>query len=412
MARPCSKDHSIVEGLKIGCRICQLCADPGDVGKQHREFWQEEEVKEVGLFGKLKNFGKALIKHTLAGLPILSEEDKKVRLEICHGCKEGWIEETKTCRFCGCNLEVKAGWAKEVCPLGRWPVVREWPIKFDEHNLAKGESGLRFNSSLIEYNNGYLLAYRNGWCGSEISLIQLDSNFTPVGPSIRLDLFHPKHANYGREDPRLFRHLGKLYVGYVGVVGGNNLSHTSMLYARIDDSLRVERVFYPEYKGRNYWEKNWGFFSYGSDLLSVYSISPHRILKVVDDKSEIAFVTNAKLGWVGGELRGGSSPVRVGEEYYSFFHDRVEVNGHRVYRMGLYTFEARPPFRVKRIIPYPLMTADRDTKPSDQYASVVFPGGAIRTKDHWVIAMGIHDKWCELHRFSVRELESKLVKVE
>src|SRR5256885_12693044 len=50
-------------------------------------------------------------------------------------------------------------------------------------------------------------------------------------------------------------------------------------------------------------------------------------------------------------MRGGAAPVRVGDEWWCFFHDRVESGGHRIYRAGLYTFAAAPPFRVLRLIP-------------------------------------------------------------
>jgi FkbM family methyltransferase len=284
-------------------------------------------------------------------------------------------------------------------------------LTFDERNLWPGVPGKRFNPSIIEDGDGYLFCARNGWRGSDLYIGRLDRDFQPVGPPARLDLRHSE-ANYGREDPRLFRYGGRVHLSFIGVVGGRRIRHTSQLFARLSpDGMRVEDVFCPEIPGRNLWEKNHQYFQHGDNLYAVYSVAPHKILHVEGNRATWAYDTPTAAPWHGGEIRGGAAPVLVGDEFWCFFHDRVERNGHRVYRAGLYTFNAAPPFRVRRIIPEPLLIADPATKPHDQYASVVWPGGAVLRDDIWTLACGIHDRTTAFYQFSHRGLEDRLVRV-
>jgi FkbM family methyltransferase len=281
----------------------------------------------------------------------------------------------------------------------------------DESTLWPGIPGKRFNTSLIAHGDGYAFAFRHGWEGSDIYVGRLDRDFRPVGDPVRLDLFHPQ-ANYGREDPRLFRFRGRLHVGYIGVRGNRRILYTSVLYARLRDDFTVEQIYFPEYERRNYWEKNWTFFEHGGRLYAVYAIAPHKVLAIDGERVELAYEVPTPAPWgPGTEMRGGASPVRVGDQFYSFFHSRSEVNGLLVYTAGLYTFDARPPFRVRRIIPEPILVADPATKPADQYAAVVFPGGAVLCDGRWVIAAGVHDRWTELYQFDAAALERRLVRV-
>lgn len=285
-----------------------------------------------------------------------------------------------------------------------------WPIRYDKSNLWPSHPGERFNPSIIDdpATGGYIFAYRSGWKGSEVYLGRMDAQFKPVGQPTRLHMRH-RECGYGREDPRLFRFKGKLHVAFIGVVGPRKILHTSQLYARISDDFKVERVFYPHYPQRNSWEKNWQFFEHDGVLYAGYSIAPHRVLRIDGDRAEMVYQEPTRAGWSGGEMRGGAAPVRVGDEYWCFFHDRIVVGGVRVYRGGLYTFEAQPPFRPLRIIPEPILNADIRTKPKDQYAAVVFPCGAVRTPDdRWVLSAGIHDRKTALFQFDHAELERRL----
>ena len=254
------------------------------------------------------------------------------------------------------------------------------------------------------------LAARNGWAGSEIYLGRLDRDLRPVGEPWRLDLYHAREANYGREDPRLFMYGGRVHVSYIGVVGGHTILHTSQLYARLDRDLRVERIWTPNVPERKAWEKNWAFFDAGDGLRAVYTIAPDRVVGIDGDRA-LTLHNEPGPPWSGGEPRGGAPPVRVGDEFWHFFHDRIQGQRALVYRTGLYAFDARPPYRPLRVIPEPIMVADEASRPGDQYAAVMFTCGAVRAGQWWILSSGIHDRWMALDRFRHEDLERKLVAI-
>jgi hypothetical protein len=135
----------------------------------------------------------------------------------------------------------------------------------------------------------------------------------------------------GREDPRLCRHEGRMYVScscpqYAGRVD---------VELRALDDLQVVGLF-KEVGGlkRQKREKNWIPFSWEDKMLYVYGVQPHRILAVAGDKVSLAWESGA-----GGELRLSTTPVRMGDYFLSTWHTAK-------YDFGFYTFAARPPFEV------------------------------------------------------------------
>jgi hypothetical protein len=293
---------------------------------------------------------------------------------------------------------------------GRSPgVATRWPLRFDHANLWCGIPGLRFNPSILSDGDGYLFACRDRfWYRSNIFIGRLDGAFRPIGRWRQLDLMHPT-ADTSREDPRLFRFRGRVHMAFMGAAHGLRAPTQNQLYARLSgDGMSVEEVFAPHYPARQRWEKNWSFFEYDGELFAVYSFTPCRILRIEGNAATLAHEMPTAAIWQGGEIWGGAPPVLVGNELWCFTHDRI-YDGHLLYRTGLVTLDRRPPFAVRRIVPEPILAADRRTKPALQYSSVVFAGGAVRCGDDWVIAHGIHDHWCELHSFSHAGLESQLV---
>lgn len=289
--------------------------------------------------------------------------------------------------------------------------------RFDAAVISTGPPGFRFNASVCEWNKRLWMAFRTGWGGSEIAVAEVTDRFVPVGVPKKLELQH-RDAYYGREDPRLFVFRDKLHVSFIGVVGkvspqkgDTPVSHTNQMYARLGPDLQTEQIFHPQHPRRLSWEKNWVFFESDDRLLAVYKTSPNHEVVVVDgERVEPSYSTPNRLKWGGGERRGGATPVRVGGEWWCFAHDRIELNRHRVYRTYLYTFDARHPFAPRRHLTTPLLSANPSTKPADQYASVVFPGGAVLSDGWWYVAHGVHDRWIEIHRWRHDDLERRLVR--
>jgi predicted GH43/DUF377 family glycosyl hydrolase len=181
-----------------------------------------------------------------------------------------------------------------------------------------------------------------------------------------------------------------------------------VMYAELDDSLAVRRVFMPDYRHRVDWEKNWGFFESDGRLHAVYSIRPHRVLTVDGSTAVLAHETAWSSPWRGGLLRGGSPPFRVGDEFYCFFHGTCEIDDVRTYTAGVYTFEANAPFRVKRCTRWPVATPDPATKPRRIRQNIMFPCGAFLDGERWIVSCGVHDSWIEISEFDAADIEKRL----
>jgi predicted GH43/DUF377 family glycosyl hydrolase len=284
-------------------------------------------------------------------------------------------------------------------------------IRYDHHNLYPKAPGVRFNPSIIESGDGYLFCWRHGWAGCQVWACRLDKDFRPIGDAKMLNL--TQHgANMGREDPRFFRRGNALWLWYIGVTKARHRVFTNVCYAKVDEhTLEVTAKYLPHYPFRMEWEKNWPLWDYNGHLFASYNLCPHRVLRI-DGNMTRSYESTWTSRWTGGEMRGGASPVRVGEEYYSFFHGLTyQPNDRRLYNVGCIVFEARPPFKVKRYTPDPLDVADPKTCPPGQYADVLFTCGSVKVGDHWALSMGVHDRWSEIRFYDAAEVERRLVSV-
>jgi predicted GH43/DUF377 family glycosyl hydrolase len=282
------------------------------------------------------------------------------------------------------------------------------PIRYDHHNLFPEIPGMRFNPSIIESGDDYIFAFRHGWAGSNIYACRLDRQFKPYGECKRLELGR-KGSNVGREDVRLFRLNGKLHVSFTGYTGKS----TNVLFARVDENeLVVQDVFFPKLPGRQSWEKNWTAIDHEGIAHFVYSINPHRIIKVEGDRAEWAYETPFKGSWDGGPMRGGATPYLYQGNYWHFFHGCTnQANGRRLYNCGVVVFKPEPPFEIIKYTPSPIDVADPSVTPPGQYCDVIFPGGVVRRDNKWVVVFGVADRWSEIRFYAHDEIESQLVSV-
>lgn len=278
--------------------------------------------------------------------------------------------------------------------------------------LARSGDGTHYNASLLRHGGRLLLAYRTGTSGSNLHVALLNGSFqatqtTPVKVAHR-------QCAAGREDPRLFAHRGRLHLAFVGVEFiGKDRIRTSMLLARLRDDFSVEEMWAPEYGRRATWEKNWSFFSHEDELYCVYSVQPHVILHCHGHDAFPFCETQTRLPWSGGLLRGGASPVRVGDEYWHWFHGRLQKDGLIVYNAGVVTFEARPPFRPRRITPRPLLTPEHAIaqRTAGDWKDVVFVCGAALEDGRWLVSAGVHDREIEVYEFDHQAVEKAMVRV-
>lgn len=68
---------------------------------------------------KIEKFVIAIIKHIKNKLQEVDSNTYQKRILNCFKCesrsKKGW-----KCTECGCSISLKAKWASESCPLGKW----------------------------------------------------------------------------------------------------------------------------------------------------------------------------------------------------------------------------------------------------------------------------------------------------
>lgn len=348
-------------------------------------------------------------------------------LERCHTC--AGPDESRHVRECELfedrctrgpvNTQVRActhcyGRMHEAPPVASSDGV----IRFDHRNLFPHLDRLRFNAGMTrDPDGGYVLAWRDSVVRSRVWFGRLDEQFRPYGKPEQLRVEHPR-ATAGQDDPRLWWHAGALHCSFTGceaLPGGSGVL-ANMLYARLRPDLTTEAVFAPNFAGRAKWEKNWTFFSHDGRLYAVYYVAPHhRILRIDGERCEQVYATPTPPIWAGGELRGGSPPLRLGDEYVCFLHastveDRPGIPGHRRYVCPVYTFEAKPPFRVTGITPKPVWEVDETVRPYGLGYSVLFPCGAAVEGDSLVVSMGHHDHWIELRRISLSDLTNRLTR--
>ena len=140
-------------------------------------------------------------------------------------------------------------------------------------------------------------------------------------------------------------------------------------------------------------EKNWVFFEHDGMVHLVYSVFPHRVVQMPWKQVGREYLTK-KLNvlWRHGEPRGGTPPVRVGDEYFSFFHSATfwRVRS-RKYHAGVYAFSAEPPFEITRMSVMPLLNGSESDPVRAHLPLCVFPAGAFFENGIWTVALGVND---------------------
>jgi GR25 family glycosyltransferase involved in LPS biosynthesis/predicted GH43/DUF377 family glycosyl hydrolase len=276
-----------------------------------------------------------------------------------------------------------------------------------------------FNASIFRnpVTLDYLLAYRDQQASSRIHIARLRDDLTVGSVLGPLELDHPACA-LSQEDPRLF-HFSEHIIGlsFTGVEGCEESYHPSkikanVLWAILDrQTLQVWAVYAPQVPDRATWEKNWAFFVHDGRIYCIYSIKPHVVYEIEGDKVVHTHTTEVPHVWAGGHLRGGAPPVRVGDRYYHWFHGRVGNFDETVYNTGVYTFEAKPPFRVLEMTRAPVQWADPASRPGAG-AAVVFVGGAVLESlpPQWLISQGVNDREVQLLTYNADAIEDAMHK--
>lgn len=322
----------------------------------------------------------------------------------CRACGGDLLKPLFSCAVHAVTLNLRVA-NRRTPPFDHYPsclTCRQYEPHPDPPHIvidpAKLWAGRCFNCGLIVHQGRRLLVYRKEWSNARCIIAELGDDWQPVANTPIVF-----RGQAGQEDPRLFHYRGRLHMSYTAYDG----SITSVGYVRLRDDLSVEASYLPTLTPRNEWEKNWTFFEHDDGLYAVYWAAPHVVIRVNEARAERAYESAWVPPWTWGEMRGGCSPVRVGDEFYHFFHARLPADS-GTYSVGLYTFEAQPPFRPLRMIRRPLALARREQRPEPDIATVVFPGGAVLDGAMWRIAAGWMDSQCRIYSWPAEQIEAEL----
>lgn len=231
-------------------------------------------------------------------------------------------------------------------------------------------------------------------------------------PTHASDIIFPRRYNKEHfEDPRVTWMFDKLHVSATNfqLLPGNKWTGCHQIISPLNGQWQPTKVYDPVFgknggtlymqKGN---EKNWLWFEHDGLPHLIYLTVPHRVVKMNTffEKQEVYETSNWNLLWRNFEPRGGTPPIRVGDEYFSFFHSSGPWLGKkRRYYMGAYAFEAKPPFAVTRCSSLPILTGSKNDPWSEGLPLVVFPCGSILRNGTWFVTLGVNDcvsAWIEI----------------
>lgn len=299
--------------------------------------------------------------------------------------------------------------------------AKGFTVDFYDFRKAKVDGIDFFNPAIVRRDDGLWLVTRRSeirpglkYGFNELMAFACDANHLPqYGKPVTIErMAGGEHF----EDPRAFFHKGRWWLSACNFIifpGNRTWTGAHQIVLEIDDEWKATRRRDPVY-GKNSDnlfeqkgdEKNWLWFSHENELYLIYTTWPHLIVHWNDLFLPVEeYRTNVwSPFWNWGEPRGGSAPILVGDEYVSFFHSSTPwQDGKRQYHMGAYAFEARPPFRVTRVTPEPLLSGSLDDPWAEGKPLVVFPCAALYEKNdphgyqgrslhgEWTVSLGVND---------------------
>lgn len=238
-------------------------------------------------------------------------------------------------------------------------------------------------------------------------------------------IFPGQNYLYENEDPRVVFHDGKFYVAHCQWIA-ESFYQAKQLLSVFDKDWNFVHSLQPiygfngfaDYPQLGHQEKNWVWFHDGDYWNFVYSFAPHVVARCLpqDGIAGVPPIANFETQspthlWAYGEIRGGTPPVRVGDEYVTFFHSSLPWSGkQKQYFMGAYAFNSEPPFNVTRITPQPILSGSEDDSRTLGGPLVVFPGGALFEDGIWKVVFGINDENAGYIKIPHDKLEGLMVK--
>jgi beta-1,4-mannooligosaccharide phosphorylase len=289
-----------------------------------------------------------------------------------------------------------------------------WPVRILNELPKDAEY---FNPSLVDRPDGRWLIARKSKHMNSIMAFRLQGDRV-VGQGVAVPIAARQDGEHF-EDPRAFWHLGRIWLSCCNFMWGPVYTGAHQVLCEIGMDWRMIRRYDVVYGGNgnhvggnHRWEKNWLWFFHDGVPHMIYTTLPHVVVQF-DEKfnARQQYSTMPKrISWPWGEPRGGTPPVRIGDEYWTFFHSSSDWKQmvSRRYHMGCYTFSAKPPFAMKRYTQMPILSGSQYDRFAHPKPLVVFPCGAILKNGVWQISLGVNDLDCALMEIPHSELEKLL----
>jgi len=285
-------------------------------------------------------------------------------------------------------------------------VIARVPIK---HIHRLGPPGL-FNGCLLRYGDKSLFTCRTKGFPSKTYIYRPDVDMLFADPK---EFAVPMGDQFSSaEDVRLLRYEGTTLASFTmaGQTGTGWICR--MALAEVSDERELSWSHIIDSPTAAPVEKNWVFFASGTRLFCVYYPAPHIVYEVHVKTGQVTLgqsweATNWQSADFMENARGGASPICVGDEFYHFYHTQHRHGRGVSYQVGLYTFEARPPWNIARIVKGPLLSMI----PSKRDLDVVFPCGAELHNDTWTLSCGVQDHETMAISLGFDDLERLLTKV-
>lgn len=364
---------------------------------------------------------------------IHEHEEAKTGLSL----RTGHDANLKSCNICGCWLPLKVWvpsrhllahsdpddfpkhcWINLLKRESYWaaqktdPIAKQndWPAGFIA--IPEYQGAIHFNPGLAVIN-GKLTMFSRRFVGgvSQVMAFPLSADMKAES---RLPITVGGFAQ-SIEDPRLSWFGNRLVMSacaYESPTPGHQVVYT------LNEALSVLGEHHVVY-GRNGggtrmnsgWEKNWTFFEHDNLNRFVYAMSRdsgHEVVTVNHDFKAMHVDKSPGVHWEYGEVRGGTPPIRYGDEYFGFFHSSMPWHGTMRYFMGAYAFEAKPPFKVTRQTMHPIAGGS----PHDPWVGgskpVIFPSGAHFDGQDWLVLYGVNDAICGWMKIPNQRLQELL----
>jgi predicted GH43/DUF377 family glycosyl hydrolase len=277
-----------------------------------------------------------------------------------------------------------------------------------------------YNPGVIDLGDRYLVVTREkassfmdyiqlklqGKRRNVIKITEIDEDFKQIGES-RLLLPSKENGLKKVSDPRLFKHMGEIYMIFCDHSAGGSVQTLAKLIKK-EGSWHVDSILHLSFDGSNDFyekgfvskgiEKNWMPFSHNDKLYVVYLLEPDNMVIDVDIKTgNSRLVSSTENTFISkfSPLRGGCPPVfdHDLDEYLTLYHICYTGRGSytsipkKVYICGACTFSKEAPF----------MVTGRSSGPFYQEnlynnrQKIVFPTALIKKGDYYLMFYGEDD---------------------